>query len=240
MFELLFADDALVAVNKPAGMLVHRSTIDKHETRFVLQELRNQLGRHVFPVHRLDKPTSGVLLFALSGDIARQLSEQFVANTVDKRYWLVCRGHTPARGDIDYPLVPKNDFKSRHGHEAPPKPAQSALTRYTQLARYELNECVDKYPSSRYSWLEAQLVTGRKHQLRRHMKHIAHPIIGDSRYGKASHNQFFKQRWGCSRLLLHCRSMQLQHPLTGQNIQLQAALDEQFTAVLEGLAPLRC
>ena len=239
MFEILFKDDELVGINKPAGMLVHRSNIDKHETRFVLQELRNQLGQHVFPVHRLDKPTSGVLLFALNSDCARQLSEQFTANQIDKRYWLVCRGHTPEKGEIDYALVPKNDFKSRDGKPEVKKPAQEARTLYSSKAHYELDESVDKYPTSRYSWVEAQLVTGRKHQLRRHFKHIAHPIVGDSRYGKASHNQFFERKWACSRMLLHCYSMGFTLPATGQQLHLIAPPDEQFMAALKGLEGYR-
>lgn len=235
MFEILYQDDCLIAINKPTDILVHRSNIDKHETRFVLQELRNQIGQHVFPIHRLDKPTSGVLVFALDSASANGVAQQFEAGAVDKRYWLICRGFTDATGEIDYALVPKDDFKRRDGKPNEKKPAQEALTCYTTKAIFTVDAAVDRYPQARYSWVEAQLVTGRKHQLRRHFKHIGHPIIGDSRYGKSTHNRYFASTWGCERMLLHCREMSLAHPQSGQRIDLCADIDESFSRVLTAL-----
>jgi len=107
--ELLYRDDCLVAINKPSGLLVHRSPIDRHETRFALQMVRDQIGQHVYPVHRLDKPTSGVLVFALSSELARQISTQFAAGSVSKHYLAVVRGHCPPQGSIDHPLQEKLD-----------------------------------------------------------------------------------------------------------------------------------
>ncbi len=231
--EEIYRDDYLVAINKPSGLLVHRSPIDRHETRFALQLVRNQVGRHLFPVHRLDKPTSGVLVFALSPAIARQLSAQFAAGTVDKRYLGVARGYCPEKGCIDYPLRVQLD-RIADRDRTQQQPPQSAVTHYQRLATVELPVAVDRYPQTRYSLVSLRPETGRKHQLRRHMKHIGHPLIGDAKHGKGIHNRFFRAEYDCHRLLLACIGLAITHPKSGARLQLQAALDAPFLRVLAG------
>ena len=229
--EVVYADDHIIAINKPPGLLVHRSAIDRHETRFALQMLRDQVGQRVYPVHRLDKPTSGILLFALSPDCARQLSGQFESREVTKLYLAVVRGHCPDEGVIDHPLSEKRDPMTDQKAQTD-KPAQSAETRYRRLAKVELPLKVDRYPQSRYSLLQLQPVSGRRHQLRRHLKHISHPIIGDTTYGKSVHNRFFANEFGCRRLLLACTTLHLAHPVSGKRLNLSAGLDTEFTKSL--------
>jgi tRNA pseudouridine65 synthase len=228
---LIYRDEHIVAVVKPAGLLVHRSPIDRHETRFALQMVRNQVGQHVYPVHRLDKPTSGVLLFGLSSGIARTISEQFAAGTVHKQYLAVVRGYCPRECVIDYPLKEQLD-KIADKHSRKDKPAQNAVTRLRRLATVEIPIAVDRYPQTRYSLVELRPETGRKHQLRRHMKHIGHPIIGDAKHGKGVHNRFFREQYGCPRLLLVSTGLEFIHPVSGEKVILRAQLDAPFQTVI--------
>ncbi|MGQ9425243.1 tRNA pseudouridine(65) synthase TruC [Gilvimarinus sp. F26214L] len=230
--EVIYRDQHLVAINKPSGLLVHRSKIDRHETTFALQLVRDQIQQHVFPVHRLDKPTSGVLLFALSAEVARALSEQFAQQAVSKRYLAVVRGYAPEGGTIDHPLTEEQD-KMTDRRARQNKAPQAAITTFKRLATIELPVCVDRYPQTRYSLVEALPLTGRKHQIRRHLKHIAHPIIGDAKHGKGVHNRFFQTEFGCHRLLLACVEMGFAHPITQQRILLHAGLDGDFLSVMQ-------
>lgn len=231
---ILFRDEHYVAINKPAGLLVHRSEIDRHETRFAIQLLRDQIGQRVYPVHRLDKPTSGVLIFGLRSEAAQQLTEVFTKRGVEKSYLAVVRGYTEAEGLIDYPLKElldkMTDRKARQD-----KPAQAAITAYKTLAHCELPFAVDRYPSSRYSLLELKPQTGRKHQIRRHLKHIFHPIMGDTTYGNGKHNRFFRRHFHCARLLLHASALRFSHPFTGAACHLQAPLDLSFSQLVDEL-----
>lgn len=227
---ILYRDDHLIAIDKPPGLLVHRSDIDRHETRFAVQLLRDQIGRRVQPVHRLDKGTSGVLLFAFDADITRELSRQFESNAVEKTYLAVVRGWPPASGLIDHALSRRFDDYGRTLPDAPPQPAQ---TRFRTLATVELSVAIDRYPTSRYALVELQPLTGRQHQLRRHMKHISHPIIGDATYGKGRHNRHFQSEFSCSRLLLACTGIRFRHPVTGEKVGAGATPRDQFAAVLE-------
>lgn len=230
--EIVYCDEHLVAINKPAGLLVHRSMIDRHETRFALQMLRDQIGQHVYPVHRLDKPTSGVLLFALSSQVARTVSEDFSLQKPRKTYLAVVRGHPPEAGIIDHPLKDKFDKIADRDRQLE-KPAREALTHYRRLATIELPIAVDRYPQTRYALLEVQPQTGRKHQIRRHLKHIGHPIIGDAKHGKGIHNRFFQQQYQCGRLLLACTGLEINHPVSRQVLSITAALDESFSGLLQ-------
>lgn len=225
--KILYRDEHMVAIDKPAGLLVHRSKIDRHETRFAMQMLRDQIDQHVYPVHRLDKPTSGVLLFALSSDIARQLAEQFTQRQVSKTYQAIVRG-LPGEGIIDYPLVEQQD---RLTDSMQSKDAQAAITHYQTLATCELPYAVDRYPTSRYAWLSLTPKTGRKHQIRRHMHHISHPIIGDTSHGNGKHNRFFRDQYACSRLLLAATELCVMHPVKQQMIRLQAPIADVFLQV---------
>jgi len=255
MLEILYRDQHLVAIHKPAGLLVHRSNIDRHETRFAVQLLRDQIGQRVYPAHRLDKGTSGVLLFALDSETARALGQQFANNEVDKTYLAVVRGWPPESGLIDHPLSRQFDDHGRPQTDAgSPAPraepraeprsepriqslsALPAQTAFRRLATVELNEAVDhssRYPTTRYALLELRPRTGRQHQLRRHLKHIAHPIVGDATYGKGVHNRFFQQRFDCHRLLLACTRLRFTHPLTGLPLPISAPLEGEFSSLLQ-------
>lgn len=226
--EIIFQSDELVAINKPSGLLVHRSPIDKRETRFAVQELRNQLGQHVYPLHRLDKPTSGVLVFALSSEAASFYSKQWQENTVSKRYLALTRGFAPTSLHIDYGLRLEEDKAA--GIAAGEEP-QEAVTDINSLAYYSVPEALDRYPQTRFSLVECSPVTGRKHQIRRHLKHIAHPIIGDSRHGKGPLNRACAEYFGAGRLWLHCQRMELLDR-DGEKLVLQAGLPEDFVEIL--------
>lgn len=231
---ILYQDEHLVAVHKPAGLLVHRSWIDRRETRFALQLVRDQIGRRVFPVHRLDKPTSGVLLFALDAETARTLGHFFAAGKVEKSYLAVVRGIPPQEGVIDYPLSETydrhDDPRARAG-----KTPQSARTRFCTLATVELPFAVGRYPTSRYALVRALPETGRKHQVRRHFKHLLHPLIGDTKYGEGRHNRFFREHFACNRLLLAAVEMTLPHPAGGHPFTITAPLESTFARLLDSL-----
>lgn len=226
---IIYRDEQLVAIDKPAGLLVHRSPIDRRETRFALQLLRDQIGQRVYPIHRLDKPTSGVLLFALNSSIAAALSDQFQQRSVAKTYLAVVRGYCPPSGEIDHAI--RDDADKLAGLAR--GPAREALTRYRRLASVELPYAVDRYPSARYSLVELQPLTGRKHQLRRHMKHLGYPIIGDANHGKGVHNRFFATELGVKRLLLSCTELQLKQPISGEQLCLRAPPSGSFLQLLE-------
>ncbi|MBA3034337.1 MAG: pseudouridylate synthase [Gammaproteobacteria bacterium] len=221
MLDILYRDDQLIAIDKPAGLLVHRSDIDRHETRFAVQLLRDQIGRRVQPVHRLDKGTSGVLLFAFDAEVAREMGRQFEGGEVDKTYLAVVRGWPAESGVIDHALTRKHDD---YGRKLPAATAQQALTHYRRRATIELPVAIDRYPNSRYALVELKPLTGRYHQLRRHLKHISHPIIGDATHGKGLHNRFFQREFGCHRLLLACIGMIFRHPVNGARIAIDGNL----------------
>lgn len=227
ILPILYRDETLVAVHKPAGLLVHRSDLARHETRFAVQMLRDQLGIPVHPLHRLDRGTSGILLFATVRGMVLDWSG------VRKTYLAVVRGHPAVAGEIDHPLSRQPDAYER----APdtPAPPQAALTRYRRLASVELPIAVDRYPTSRYALMQLEPVTGRRHQLRRHMKHIAHPIIGDATHGKGRHNRMFAERFDSRRLLLACVELEFRHPASGRPLAITAPLDGDFARLVEAL-----
>jgi tRNA pseudouridine65 synthase len=236
---VLYRDEHLVAVEKPSGLLVHRSPIDRHETRFALQLVRDQIGQRVYPVHRLDKPTSGVLLFALNAAIARLLSQQFAARQIDKTYFAVLRGWPPEAGSIDHPLRDRPD-KIADRHRTQERPSLAAVTHYRRLGTVELPVAVERYPQTRYALVELRPEQGRKHQLRRHMKHLGYPIIGDAKYGKGVHNRFFREHYDCARLLLVCKRLSLSHPVTGLPLELVADVDMNWQRVLNAFGWEEC
>jgi tRNA pseudouridine65 synthase len=229
--EILYKDQYCVAINKPSGLLVHKSLIDKKETRYAMQILRDQLGMWVYPIHRLDKPTSGVLLFALDAISAKHLSNAFVAKTIEKHYVGVVRGYCDEEGFIDHPLVEKQD-KTTDAKAQKNKPAKEAKTRYKRLATIELHFPVGKYESVRYSLVKLTPLTGRKHQLRRHCKHISHHLLGDTKYGRGEHNKFIRKEFQVHRLLLHAYKLTFPHPYLNKNITVTAPFDATFTQLL--------
>ncbi|NVJ49669.1 MAG: pseudouridylate synthase [Gammaproteobacteria bacterium] len=231
---IIYRDDALVVLNKPCNWLVHRSAIDRHETRFIVQALKALIQQPVFPVHRLDKPTSGVLVFALNPQALKMLSLQFEAQTVVKHYHAIVRGF-PAAQTIDHPLKEKAVFKNQNKDALK---TQAACTHLSPITNFLVPQPVDRYPNARYSLVELKPDSGRRHQIRRHMKHIAHPIIGDTSYGKTTHNDFFRNQLNCHRLCLHAHSIRLTHPALHCEMTFEAPYDEELTQTLEQLALL--
>jgi tRNA pseudouridine65 synthase len=221
---ILYQDATVVVVNKPSGLLVHRSPIDRHETRFAVQWLRNQLGQRVYPVHRLDKGTSGALAFALDRGTAAALAAQFAGQQVRKTYLAVVRGWPAACGLIEHPLEAVQDAYAPAA-DTGPKPCR---TEYRVIATAELALRVDRYPTSRYALVELEPDTGRRHQLRRHLAHASHPIIGDSTYGKGRHNRLFANTYGVRRLLLACVRLEFAHPVTGERLRVEADPGPEF------------
>ena len=228
MLPILYRDEHLVAVHKPAGLLVHRSAIDAHESRFLLQTLRDQIGAAVYPVHRLDKATSGVVLFALHSEAARRLSAALCDGGAEKIYLAIVRGWAPVDVGVDHPLRDRPDRLSRRQVIR----SRAAATGVRCLARIELEAAVGRYSTARYSLVACRPRTGRKHQIRRHLKHLRHPIIGDANYGDGAHNRFFRESLGVHRLLLAATDLRIRHPFTGEPLEIHAPVDGAFRAVL--------
>ncbi len=219
MLPILYQDAQLVAVDKPAGLLVHRTGLDAGETRFAVQWLRQQIGRPVWPVHRLDKGTSGVLLLALDASCAATLAQDWAGGGVRKTYVAMVRGWPSEAGLIDHPLARlPDDARGARGLERQP-----ALTRFRTLARLALPLPDRGFAQTRCARIELQPDTGRRHQLRRHCKHMAHPIIGDATHGKGALNRAVAALLGSQRLWLHAQSLVLRHPVSGAPLHIEAA-----------------
>ncbi|MBT9492815.1 MAG: pseudouridine synthase, partial [Paucibacter sp.] len=223
MLQIIYIDEHLVAIDKPAGLLVHRTALDAHEQRFALQMLRDQLGRQVWPAHRLDKGTSGLLLFALNAEVASLLGQTFEQGQARKRYRALVRGWPAAvSGVIEHPLAKDPELPSAG------QTMLSARTDWQCLAQIEWPFSVDgRFASSRYALVEASPLTGRRHQIRRHLKHIAHPIIGDTTHGKGAHNRAVAAHLGLNRLWLHGLELQIDHPVSGAPLPPETAAPAQ-------------
>ncbi|WP_194437253.1 tRNA pseudouridine(65) synthase TruC [Vibrio fluminensis] len=232
MLDIVYQDEYFVAVNKPAGMLVHRSWLDKHETQFVMQTLRDQIGQHVFPLHRLDRPTSGVLIFALSSEIAAQVMPMFANHEMKKTYHAIVRGWIEEAGTLDYPLKVELD-KIADKFASQEKEAQEAVTDYRPLAKVEIPHSTGRFPTTRYCMMELNPHTGRKHQLRRHMAHLRHPMVGDTTHGDGKHNKLFRDVYDSHRLLLHATSLEFVHPFSGETLVIQAGFDSTWHRLFE-------
>jgi len=232
--EIIYQDQYMVAINKPAGLLVHKSYLARKETHFAMIMLRDQIGQYVYPIHRLDRPTSGVLLFALSSEFARQLNELFSERIVDKGYLALVRGYLHESGTLDYPLKEILD-KIADKKADPNKEAQEAITQWANVLTCEYPQPIGTFNQARYSLVALLPKTGRKHQLRRHLAHLRHPIIGDTTHGDGKQNKYIKQHFGEMRLMLHAAQLQFVHPITGESIKLVAQLPEDFLALLAQL-----
>lgn len=228
--SILYQDAHLVVVNKPAGMLVHRGERAADERPILLQTLRDHLGRKVYPIHRLDRMTSGVIVLALDSETASLMVDQWRHQRVEKRYLAVTRGYMPDHIHLDYAMAPPIDKFKRNPK---PKPVQEAITDFYCLGQVEIPVAIDKYPQSRYSLIEAIPKTGRKHQIRRHLKHLSHPIIGDTRYGKGKHTQYFRDHMNCAQMLLHAWRLSFQHPYSGQALSFYAPVNETWLSILK-------
>lgn len=234
ILTVLYQDEYLVAVEKPAGLFVHRSFMDKDEKYFALQLVRDQIGQYVYPVHRLDRPTSGVLLFALNRDMARQIGEMFTNKTIQKTYYALVRGHLFGEGLIDYALKEKLD-KLGDKYVNRDKLAQSAQTGYQSVQTANLPIALGKYDSVRYSLIKLLPKTGRRHQIRRHLAHLRYPIIGDINYGDNKQNPFFIQHFGFKKLMLIAKELSFIHPITQKKLVITSQFDPQWKIVFQQL-----
>jgi tRNA pseudouridine65 synthase len=221
--RILHTDADLVAIDKPAGLLVHPSWLDAHEATTAVQLLQAQLGERLLPLHRLDKATSGVLLFARHADAARRWGAAFEQGEVRKRYVALVRGWPDAAGLVDYPLARDPEFPSEG------QPRLPAQTRYERLRCFEWPFSDGKHPTSRYALVRVEPLSGRRHQIRRHFKHIAHPLVGDTTHGKGAHNRAVAQWLGMSRLWLHAQALEL----PGQPC-IEAACGPEWAPLLDG------
>ncbi len=220
---VLFKDSQLLAIDKPAGLLVHPSR-EAPDRRTCLRLAREAAGQHVFPIHRLDRGTSGVLLFALTREAASRLSASFREKTVEKRYLAVVRGWTPEAALIEKPL-----------RATPEKDYAAACSEYRRLAVAEVPRPVGRYATARYSLLEVRTRSGRLHQIRKHLVHVSHPIIGDTIYGDGRHNRFMREHLELRRLLLACVEVRFPHPESGASTVVRAPLAPELTAAFERL-----
>jgi tRNA pseudouridine65 synthase len=210
---LLFVDPHVVVADKPSGLLVHRGW--DHDDDVAMFRVRDALGQHVHPVHRLDRGTSGALLFARTREAAATLGRAFEEGRVGKRYLALVRGTPPDAGVVDHPIP-----KSEGGPRVP------AVTRFVRLGRSPVDRC---------SLVEAIPETGRLHQVRRHFHHIDHPLVGDVNYGSGAINRHFRATYGLHRLALHAHRLDFTHPVTGEPIVVHAPVPPDLASVLEAL-----
>lgn len=208
--EIIFEDETIVAINKPHGLLVHRTKLANDATEFALQILRDQLGMHVYPCHRIDRKTSGVLLFTKDEPSNRKIQVMFADSLINKSYLAIVRGFTLEEERIDYPLK-REDGK-----------IQEAITNYKTISKTEIDLPFSGQKTSRYSLVEVKPETGRMHQIRRHLNHIRHPIIGDRPHGCNKQNKLFKEKWNMTSMMLHAHSLEFIHPITNKTIKMKA------------------
>ena len=223
MLQILFQDEDYVAVHKPPGLLVHRTRISQ-DTEFLLQHLRDQLGKKVYPVHRLDRATAGVIVFGLHSEAARRFTELMQARSISKTYLAIVRGWTPEQGVIDRPLE-----KDGLGE------LQDALTHYRRLATAELSIPVSRYPTARYSLVEVMPKTGRMHQIRRHFNHLRHPILGDRKHGPRHHNRMWREQFQSEMLMLLARKISFIHPFNSKELTIETSPEPEMLSMLDKL-----
>ena len=221
ILDIIYQDDCLVAINKPHGLLVHQSPIARDAEEFALQLLRDQIGQTVYPAHRLDRKTSGVLVFSLDKPTDRLMQQKFQNKEINKKYLALLRGFSPDEMTIDYALKRDDGI------------VQDAITHFKTLKRFELEIPFGKYSSSRYSFVEANPETGRMHQLRKHFAHIFHPIIGDRPHGCNKQNKFWLENFQMNKMLLHASEISFVHPQTNKNIEIKAEISDEFERVLQ-------
>ena len=219
--EIIYRGDYLVAINKPHGLLVHKSKYVGEADYFAVQLLRDQIGQYVWPCHRIDRKTSGVLLFSLDVNTNSLMQQQFANNQVVKRYISVVRGYTDSEGVVDYELINEKGKK------------QQAVTKYKTLKKAELNVPFGSFNTSRYSLVEVHPQTGRMHQIRKHFSHIFHPIIADRTHGCNKQNRLFKERWDMVTMMLHASEIKFTHPITKVDMCIKANISDEFKRVIE-------
>jgi len=223
LLRILYEDDYIIAINKPTGLLVHRSKIASNTAVFAVQELRNQVGYHVYPIHRLDRKTSGVLLFAKDRSFVSEFQNSLKAEDSHKEYHAVVRGYFPKQVILEHPLM--ND----HGV------TQEAVTRFECILYSELPVPLGRYSTSRYSLIKAFPQTGRMHQIRKHCNHLRHPIIGDRPHGCNKQNKLFLEKWGLTEMLLHAYQLKINHPFEHKLLEIEAPYFSTFENMLKTL-----
>lgn len=231
--SILYEDNDLIAVNKPSGLLTHPSWLTKKGTANIASMIKDHLkGEKVHTVHRLDRATSGVLLVAKNKFAAQQLSKDFSEHNIEKTYLCVVRGYAPESGVIDKALKYQPD-KQAEAFADVDAPAQEAVTHFERLACVELPIAVGKWPCARYSLVRAMPKTGRKHQLRRHFKHLLCPIVGDTNYGEGRHNKLFRDHFDSHRLLLMATKISFYHPVTRESMIITAPMEPEVRQLFE-------
>lgn len=222
--EIIYQDTYIVVINKPHGLLVHPSPIARDADTSAMELLRDQIGQKVYPVHRIDRKTSGVLLFALDKSTNQSLTEQFTDKSVQKKYVAIVRGYAPEEMNINYPLYNENGV------------LQEAHTKIIRRATSEIDRASENHSTSRYSLIEAFPTTGRMHQIRKHLAHIFHPIIGDRPHGCNKQNRLWLQYFQMNTMLLHAASIEFMHPYAREKMVLQSRLSEEFKRVMKILS----
>jgi len=219
--EIIYEDEALIAINKPHGLLVHKSAIAKDASEYALQLLRDQINAHVYLCHRLDRKTSGVLLFTKNKEVLPVFNELFMERKVSKVYHAIVRGFTDKSGTINYPL--KNDrYKT-----------QEAITGYETQRQTEIEVPFLGHSTSRYSLVKVSPETGRMHQIRKHFAHIYHPIIGDRPHGCNKQNRLFKEKWGITTMMLQATCLTFKNPIDNKMINISAPYSAEFKSCLK-------
>lgn len=218
--EILFEDEFLIAIHKPNGLLVHRTKLATDATEFALQLLRDQIEQRVFPTHRLDRKTSGVLLFAKDEETNRAMQMQFMEQEVTKKYKAIVRGWTDDEGTIDYALTTEKGK------------VQEAITHYKTLNRSEIDLPNGKFSTARFSLVELSPETGRMHQLRKHLAHIFHPIIGDRPHGCNKQNKLFLEQFSMMEMMLHAEKLKFTHPITNREVSIQSPIQGEMNRML--------
>ena len=218
---VLHEDAGFAVVDKPAGLMAHASAMARGEDDFLVDRLRAQFGRPVHLVHRLDRATSGCLLVAFDAATAATLGAGFWARETVKDYLAVCRGWPEESISVDHPL-----------DGGPGKPEKKpAVTDLVRLGTGELSLPSAQHPTSRYALLQCSPRTGRYRQIRRHLKHLHHHLVGDSSHGDGRHNRHFRML-GVHRMLLHAWRLRFAHPATGAPVHVEAPLDAEFRKAL--------
>ncbi len=224
ILEIIYQDEVIVIVNKPTGLLVHRSPIAADASEFAIQVLRDQIGQKVFPVHRLDRKTSGLLVFALNEEVNKLMQMAFMNRAVEKKYLALVRGFIAEKGTIDYALTNESGK------------VQEAITHFQLLQQFEIEIPNGKFSTARYSLVEVNPETGRMHQIRKHFAHIFHPIIGDRPHGCNKQNKLFLEKWGMNSMLLHANELSFKHPISNQEMTFKAPLPADFNLTIERLS----
>lgn len=219
LLDIIYRDDHYIAVHKPSGLFVHPTRLACRQPTCMMM-LRNQIGRRVYPVHRLDRATSGVLTFALNPEAANKMCLLFERRLVQKGYLAVVRGYTSERGRIHHAL-----------RETPEKNPADAITEYEREATVELPLPVGPHPSARFSLVRAMPMTGRFHQIRRHFSHVSHPVIGDTTHGDGKQNRFFRDTFYIRRLLLHALDLAFEHPYSSKLVNIECPVPEEIEAL---------